>query len=289
MNLQESARDLLDRYLHRLRLSLRTEPGIDVGEVEDDVRAHVYAALDEADEPVGAPVMERILERMGPPRAWLGEAGGEARRGSDVPTAQRRDALYLAFVSLALLLAALALPPFLWIGVFGAFLTARASIGAAQREPHGAGLGLQWLRSPSLLLVYVPLMMLLLLWPAIAVRLAADFVVDHPAFALRLPAELAWLAERIAAIRLSHFDPWTTLQNAVRSGHWLLFPVGVWLVVLGGLVRLAPRCSAALFRPFVDRNARALAHMLLFCGLLLATSAIGLAVLKHLLVHGSVH
>lgn len=291
MNLHDNARDLLDHYILRLRRCLALHSDLDAREVEDDVRTHVFDALHDVREPVGAPAMQRVLDAMGHPSDWSVDlrTPTDGATGTSPQSATRRDDWHLSYISLTLLLLAFALPPFLWIGVFGAFLAARASLSAATHaaRPNEVA-GQHWLRSPALLAAYVPAMMLLLLWPAIAVRLAADFVVDHANVAMRLPIETAWLAERIAQIRLSNFDPSTTLDFAVRSGHWLIFPVGCWLILLAGIVRLAPRSSARVFRPFVSRNGRTLAGTLLFCGLLLAASALALALLKHTVVHGVV-
>ena len=180
------------------------------------------------------------------------------------------------------------MPPLLWILTFGAFLTARASAHADGIAQPRERTSQAFLRNPSLLFVYVPLVMVLLLWPAVVVRFAADYLVDHRVFATRFGVEFAWIAERIATIRLTNFDPSRTLDSAVRNGHWLIFPVGCWLIVLAAIVRLAPRPSAKLFHPFLGRSTRTLAGMLLFCGLLLVASALALVLLKHSLPHDAV-
>ena len=291
MKLSTNARELLERYIRSLHLSLAAHGNVDAHEVEDDIRAHITDALQNTLEPVRAPAMQRVLDAMGTATDWLACSGEPLPRvQAELPDkrCRRRDDWQLAYVSLALLLLAFALPPFLWIGAFGAFLTARASLCAARSSATLQEVaGQHWLRNPALILAYIPAIMLLLLWPAIAIRFSADFIVDHPDFALRLPIELAWLAERIAQIRLSNFEPGTTLDAAVRSGHWLVFPVGCWLMILAGLVQLAPRSSARVFRPFIERGGRTLAGTLLFCGFLLMSSAVLLALLKLTLAPGS--
>lgn len=293
MKLSSSARDLLEGYLLRLRGALAGEGDpneIDVLEIEADVRDHIREALAEHRGSVGIAPMARVLHAMGNPGDWMRHKPG--MDASPLPSAAapcaapRFEDWNLAYASLALLLLAFALPPFLWIGVFGAFLTARASIDASQSSTiEGAARDRDrqaqaWVRNPALLAIYVPAMMLLLLWPAIALRFAADFVVDHPSLFAQMPIEIEWIADRIAQIRLSNFDPSTTLQHAVRSGHWLIFPVGCWLLVLSAIAAMAPRALGSAFQPFFKRRSRGLAATLALCGCLLVAASIGLALLK---------
>lgn len=294
MKLHHNARKLLERYLGRVREAFgsREETSaahdVDPDEIVEDIRRHVFDTLDAHAEPISVTRLQQVLDELGNPAEWAGATEKGRLRAGEAPLATnaRRDDWHLAYVSLTLLLLAFALPPFLWVLAFGAFLTARASARAATASSEADRASQAYLRNPALILVYVPLMMGLLLWPAIALRFGADFIVDHPSFATRFGIEFAWLAERIATIRLSTFDPSTSLDNAVRNGHWLVFPVGCWLVALALIVRLAPRRAAALFRPFIERT-QPLAWTLFFCGALLATSAVALVLLKHCLQHGS--
>lgn len=261
------------------------------------MRDHVREALDAQRGPVGAASMQDVLDAMGNPLDWLpvdmrGRVGGMTIAGA-APRLIGREDWRLAYVSLALLLLAFALPPFLWIGVFGAFLAARASMCAARGDwthadqPSADREAQAWIRNPSLLALYVPMVMGILLLPAITLRFAADFVVDHPELFLRFPIEIEFLADRIAQFRLSSFDPATTLANAVRSGHYLVFPVGVWLLVLAVLVALAPRSVGRIFRPFLGRRVRGVAGTLALCGFILVAAALGLAMLKQSIVHSA--
>ncbi|MCB9880301.1 MAG: hypothetical protein H6834_00800 [Planctomycetes bacterium] len=301
LNLHDNARSLLERYLGRVRdtFGSRDQADHEADEITEDVRQHVFDTLATRSEPISAASMQRVLDELGNPHDWTercADSGiARSRRRLTIEAtlprtsvAPRRDDWHLAYVSLALLLLAFAVPPLLWILTFGAFLTARASAHADAIAQPRERASQAFLRNPSLLFVYVPLVMVLLLWPAAVVRFGADYLVDHRVFATRFGVEFSWIAERIATIRLTNFDPSRTLDSAVRNGHWLIFPVGCWLIVLAAIVRLAPRPSAALFHPFLGRSPRTLAGMLLFCGLLLVASALALVLLKHSLPHDAV-
>ena len=196
----------------------------------------------------------------------------------------------LAYLSLGLVLAALALPPFLWVGLLGAFVAARAALccGRAARdrslcsdpaEQHDDA-ARTWLCAPALFIVYVPLLTAAIAWPAIVIRLFADAVVEHEAWAARMPIEVAWLAERIAEIRLSNFDPITTLQSTLRTGHYLIAPVGLWLLAAALWIRVAPRSTAALLRPISGDDSRGVARGALLLGVLFCLAAAFLFLLK---------
>ncbi len=248
--LHAQARPLLDGYLDGLRRALRGSA--DAAEVERDVRDHIEVALAGSREPVSAPVLQAVLERIGEPAGWGALAAPAADRPPAASVLPERQDWHLAYLSLGLLMLAFALPPYWWIGVLGAFVAARASysLSASQRADatHAAQ---QWLRWPAMLVVYVPLLTAAVVWPAIAVRFAADAVVANPELALQLPIELAWAAERIACIRLSHFDPVATFQHVVRSGHYLIAPVGLWLIAVSCVLAARPRPLVAFLKPLL--------------------------------------
>ncbi|MEZ5963427.1 MAG: hypothetical protein R3F56_06225 [Planctomycetota bacterium] len=269
-HLQAKARELLERYLCGLRMSLIGNAGVDHREVERDIRAHIELELDGEREPVSRRALARVLHRLGHPSQWVDSARNDARAA---PAADEREDWRLAYLSLALVVLALALPLFLWVGLFAAFLAARASLSAAA-DRHDRSRAQRWLVCPALLAIYLPLISALLLWPAVAVRLGADAVTNHAALAERLPVEVLAVAERIAALRLTSFDPATTVRAALRTGHFLIAPVGSWLLVLGVLARLWPGPLEAVFRPLVDDGARRLSRSLCLCGLVLCLCAL---------------
>lgn len=291
--LQEQSRRLLERYVDGLHQALRQVPSEDRIEVERDVRAHVEAALEDASEPVGPGTMYSVLQTLGRPEQWAPYSGyGDVAVADALPMdpggagASRRHLDFgrpiaeewrLAYLSLFLLVLAFALPPFLWVGVFAAFLTGRAALCASRNE-HSPGL----LAMPSLLCLYLPAIAILLLLPAISVRLMADRIVDHAAMGQPVAASLLQVAERIAEIRLSNFDPVSTARAALRSGHYLTAPVGIWMTMLGILALCFRRTTARLLRPLLDRHPVGLARSLILAGILLWLCAMLQAAMKQL-------
>ena len=315
--LHKRARRLLDDYMQRLRSSLGAETSrVEAREIERDVREHIDHALDESREPISEATMASVLDRVGSPAQWGTVAGvdrsvdtslvpqpalscaaglvpgGVWRTESAVPreAGSPMQPWRLAYLSLGLVLAALALPPFLWVGLLGAFVAARAALccGRAAKDrslcsdPSASDelAARTWLCAPALFIVYVPLLTAAIAWPAILLRLGADAVVANEAWAARMPIEVAWLAERVAAIRLSNFDPVTTLQSTLRTGHYLIAPVGLWLLAAALWIRVAPRSTAALLRPISGDDSRGVARGALLLGVLFCLAAAFLFLLK---------
>jgi hypothetical protein len=264
--LKSRTRRLFDRYMHRVGATLAGCPGADRDEIERDIREHVEMALEGTPEPVPPRAMASVLERLGSPAQWLAPRAAA--------TAPAGDDWRLAYLSLGLFLVALAWPPFLWVGLLGAFVAARASLGAAERAGGVAVCGQTWLRLPALLMVTVPLGAALLLWPAIAVRLLADRIAGDPWLALTLPTGAAALAERIAAIRLTSFDLTDQIGHWLRSAHWLLAPLGAWWLVLGLVARVWPGPLAWTLRPLTEERAERLGRWLLLGGTMLCLASI---------------
>ncbi len=269
--LKSKARRLMNRYLTGIRKSLRGSTAIDPAEVERDVREHIEIALAEVRGPITAATMSALIERIGSPTQW-----GPAFAGCEPPDCSEstnREGWRLAYLSFGLLVLAFALPPFLWIGVVAAFVTARASVCAAARRARSTTAGQHWLRDPALLVVYVPFILAVLLWPAILVRLAADQIV-FGVFATRMvPWEIWSIAERIAEIRFATFDAIQTTHHALRTGHYLVAPVGLWLICLAGVARIWPRPFAILLRPLVDEDSPSISRSLALGGVFLFACA----------------
>ena len=245
-HLQSKAKRLLDRYLSGVRSAVSSSGRIDAFEVERDVRDHIEMALEGCTEPVTPRAMSRVLDRLGSPPVWV--TGFDAEPETETKGAATADQTWrLAYLSFGLVVLALTLPAFLWVGLFAGFLCARASMCSTET---GTDFGQRWLRFPALALIYGPLLAFGLLWPAIAMRVGADFVLES-GLVHSLPSDIIAIAERLAAIRLSTFDPIVTAKLAVRSGHYLLAPIGLWLIVLGVFSRAWPSPVQFLLRPFV--------------------------------------
>ncbi len=244
MELTAEAQRLLDDYLRRADVYLRSTPSADAEEVERDLREHVARELQSASPPVSAADMEAVLRRLGPPEdlvppeelPWWQQV---ARRWHTGPQDWR-----LAYISLGVLVfgTPLAGP----LAVLASFLVARAALETVGEERD---LGPQrWFLYPALLLVYIPLAVLLLFWP------------------------VAWLVPALfQSFFLNLYAPW------FRAGHSPL-PLSIgcaglglplWWLVLATIVRHHPRFLPTLFRPFVHTSGFRIVDRLALFGLLL--------------------
>lgn len=263
--LEWNARRLRDGYLRRLRRSLAACPSVDRQEVERDVREHIEMELADAPEPVSRRALERVLEQLGNPAQWVTAECPGLQPGGTLVLQGPPEPWTLALLSLGFTVVALALPPFLWVGLAAAFLAARAAVAAS--DAHGDDdPAHRWLVAPALLAAYVPLMALVLLWPAVATRLTADAILELAATGTALPWQIVAVADRVADIRIATFDPAETARAVLRSGHYLIAPVGAWLLVLGLAVRAWPRALAAALRPLCDGGGERLSRVLLQLG-----------------------
>lgn len=67
-----------EAWLGRVRSTITTDPKVDPDDVAQDLRAHVHAELDGAQEPVTVGELSRVLDSLGGPAQW-GEASAPPR------------------------------------------------------------------------------------------------------------------------------------------------------------------------------------------------------------------
>lgn len=153
----EEAQRRLERYLSDVRWSLRGCRSVEPQEVEADVTEHISGELEGLTEPVSLNDLEAVLQKLGSPQQWV--------PAEELPWWRRLvrqlrtgPADYrLAFISFGLLVSAflfgrLSAP----VLIAASFCVSRA--GVAEASDRG-GLGPQrWLFYPSLIVVYVLLL-----------------------------------------------------------------------------------------------------------------------------------
>src|SRR6476619_3548754 len=71
--LSTEAQLYLDDYLADVRYAAAGHSSISPSEIEQDVREHVFAALEGAEQPVTAPQLAAVLDRLGPPAEWVAD------------------------------------------------------------------------------------------------------------------------------------------------------------------------------------------------------------------------
>jgi hypothetical protein len=248
--LTEGARGDLERYLSQVRLALRGHSSVDAGEVERDVRAHIDAELTGVPEPVGVDRLRQVLDQLGTPHAWVPEdelpgwRRAVARMQSGPGDWRLAGLTFILFLlSPALFAFADTLWPLPLFAFLPSILIARATLSvlAEQDEPVGAR---GWLIYPPLVLLYVPLAVMLLVWP---LPLTAGVLEDEHNSRAAVEAAFAgpfWRsAVSIAAVTLGTW--WTMLglalaqfPGAVRAAFlpfadWFERRHGLWLAAIG--------------------------------------------------------
>ncbi len=184
------AQQRLDSYLDELRRVLTDDAKADPVDVERDIRDHIQTALADADGPVDESRLDQVLRSLGAPAEWIDhpdrpwfarppKENTNATQPSPAEMLRRvaggREGYLLPALSLLILISGLMLALFsgdtgaglaiVVVAVLGAFVLARAAIA---RQPNEWQSPVQkWLLSPPLLMVYVPLLITIFIWPLV--------------------------------------------------------------------------------------------------------------------------
>jgi hypothetical protein len=190
VELTVAARRCLDEYLALVRSSLRHCRSVNVTDVERDVVEHIQQALAGAAAAVEAPELENVLRGLGSPSQWVPQEELSGLERVLLALKSGPEDLRLGYMAFGLLAGTLfasaclnlmfgfgGLLPFLLLGIAASFILARASLSAG----CGVSGAEKWLIYPSLVVVYVPLSLLLLLWPLV-VAIVAEMVLKEPGF-----------------------------------------------------------------------------------------------------------
>src|SRR5262249_11311759 len=189
VRLTPEARAYFDDYLADVRSAVVGHQSLSPDEIEQDVRDHVYSALDGAREPVSAPQVAAVLDRLGPPAQW---GAREPRSVWEDPAGQPKpvghkaveqirslpsDAYHvgrglaarvrglkhdwrLAYVTLGLLVLGMVFPPLL----IASYFVARADVALARERGETLG-ARRWLVYPPLVILSLALFLALAAWP----------------------------------------------------------------------------------------------------------------------------
>jgi len=224
------ARELLDRYLNRARLSLRGT-SVESEEVERDVLAHIDEALAGREVPVGRAELASVLERLGSPMQWVPEEEVPVWRRAVAALAYGPEDWRLAYLCLTLtLLGFITLP--LGVGIIllaGAVFLSRAAIALA--EETGDSLGARkWLVYPPLVFFAVLLMALPILLPVAGMAAFATetWPDESTVYAILFITDVATLVATIVAI------------------------TGAWWIVLAGIAAMTGSMIRRIFVPVAN-------------------------------------
>jgi hypothetical protein len=257
--LSHDAQGVLDRYLRRMRASLRGHSSVDADDIERDVQGHIDAALAGQPEPIDASSLRQVLERLGAPDRWIpaDDLSLWRRAVSRLWSGPEDWRLpYLTFLSFLAGFTLFLVPvenqvgdpggPALWplpiVLIIASFVFARASLSvlAASGESDETR---RWLIYPPLLLWYVPLAFALFGWPIPAVLAAND-----------VPSVGEWTRQVLRA-------PWWVNLTVTTA-----LALGTWWIVLGVLIDVFKGVLRATFRPFADGVSRRYAIGLIATG-----------------------
>lgn len=251
--LTRDAQGQLDRYMRRVKVSLRGQSGVDAGDVERDVLGHIEAELEALDQPVTAASLGTVLDRLGSPTQWVSP--------DDLPLWRRvvsrlrwgPEDWRLAYLTFACFFGGPVLASLGegWSALGGvmlpaSILMARATLALLAEHDEDVG-ARRWLIYPPLVLFYAAIALPLLAWPIFPLVASLE---AHEARAL-------W-------------------REWVPQSLWILFPsvvalcLGVWWIILGGLLTRFTQAVSVVFWPFGDAWDRRYSMRLVFAGLALA-------------------
>src|SRR5688500_14262097 len=241
--LSDAARQLLERYLWELRISLQGCRSVDPKEVEADVKQHIDQELADAPAPVSGDKLDEVLRKLGSPWQWVPIEELSWWRRIVLRLRTGPNDLRLGALVLALLVMGLIFVPLTWPFLLASFLLARATIAmVAEREKE---LGWQrWLIYPPLLIVYLPLFIALIAWPALAGALAEELAHDK-------------------STNPFNNQPWRDLPEVSFVVAMTATALSAWWSLLLAVLLIWPTLPMHVFRPFVRRVRRAVAALFL--------------------------
>lgn len=261
IRLTDRGQERLDEYLARVRRALSGHPEIDHEEVVADVRSHIEEAIRERPAPVGEDDVTAVLDRLGSPGRW---APIEERRGWRGTLARIRrgpDDWRLAYLCFGLTVVALIAAPFGGLLLLiPAFVLARGTLALAEERDQTLQ-AQRWLVYPALVAAYLPLAILLLLWPVLA------------SSAVFSPGGLVDWMQGMWSIP---FPPHGSPEHWTHAAAWTAVATGAWWSVVGGVAAVRPTWVRRLFLPFAGGFRRSHAWGPVLIGVLASLAGIAL-------------
>ncbi len=261
INLSDSAKKCLDKYLQQMRTYLRGCRTVDVGEVERNVIEHIESEFESATAAVSFEELDNVLQRLGSPRQWVPEEEIPWWRKTILRLRTGPEDWRLAYISFAVLILS-ALFCFYdaieisFIFLTASFIVARAALSEAA-DPHDLK-AQKWLIYPSLIIVYSFVLFWLLAWPPFALAAAA------------------YELER--NVRSSYPQFADDLRYWIMATSFIIAGLGLWWIILAGLFLKWQSFLQMLFKPFAGWFSRKWALILLLIGLALMIPSLGLGI-----------
>ncbi|MFQ6036921.1 MAG: hypothetical protein ACE5NM_13865, partial [Sedimentisphaerales bacterium] len=277
IRLSDSAQKRLDKYLQQMRTCLHGCKTVDADEVQRDIIEHIERELEGAAEPVAINRLDEVLDRLGSPSQWVPPEEATWWRKATLRLRTDSENWPLAYVAFGLFLLflfsnlipirwGLLWPVWFWpfilwqrfgwvILLLASFCLARALISRAD-DPKVLG-AQRWLIYPPLIFVYIPIFLIILLWPVLTT--AGWHGYGNWMLKERTLGFYRWLDYR-------------PYQIAYLPGIWwfrTVLGLALWWIVLAGMLLIWPGLMRVVFRPFADWFNRKWAGLLLVIAILL--------------------
>jgi hypothetical protein len=259
ITLSENAEKSLHDYLRQARAYLRRSKSVDADEIEQNITEHIENELEGAAEPVSLDVLDAVLKKLGKPQQWVPM--------EELPWWWRivfrlrsgPEDWRLAYISLALLVAGILMLPYPLVGIvliLASFLASRAAVAEAGDAKELKAQ--KWLLYPSLIIVYVFVLLTLLTWPLLFAPLADEY--EHT------------LIKSIDRFE-NEGDYWPVAVSAIVAG------LGLWWSIVGAVVLKPRKLLGVIFNPFAEKIRSKWAIRLLLIGLatLILSAGTGIA------------
>ncbi|MHC4547051.1 MAG: HAAS signaling domain-containing protein [Planctomycetota bacterium] len=248
INLSDSAKKCLDKYLQQVRAHLRGCKKVDADEVERNVIEHIESEFEAATEAVSFEELDTVLQRLGSPRQWVPE--------EEIPWWRKTILRLRTGISFGLLILGFVILPSFVVLIPASFIVARAAL--SETADSSELKSQKWLIYPSLIIVYSFVLFGLLAWPALVLP-AAAYEFEHN-------------------VRSSYPQFADDLHYWIMATSFIVAGLGLWWIILGGMLLKWRRFLPMLFKPFAGWFSRKWALILLLIGLVLMIPLLGLGI-----------
>lgn len=159
LNAQKSFED----YLNQVKICLKGVKSVDAEEIQQQITEHIENELSGTTEPVSSETLNVVLNKLGSPQQWVPEEELSWWKKFALRVRTGPEDWRLAYISFGLLIAGFLFPPSLIVLVPASYLVSRAALSLSNYNIQVKAL--KWLTYPSLIIVYVALLLFLLSWP----------------------------------------------------------------------------------------------------------------------------
>ena len=262
ITLSKNAERSLHDYLRQARAYLRGSKSVDADEVEQNITEHIENELEGAAEPVSCDVLDAVLKKLGKPQQWVPM--------EELPWWWRiifrlrsgPEDWRLAYISLALLVVGILTLPYPPVGIvliLAGFLASRAAVAEAGDSKELKAQ--KWLLYPSLIIVYIFVLLALLAWPLVVLLPLADGY-DNT---------LIGSSSRFE----NETDYWIMAASVIVAG------LGLWWCILGSAALKPRKLLRVTFNPFAERLRSKWAIRLLLIGLVMLILSAGTGIVYY--------